>query len=249
MGKISVMGIPFDNVTMDGALTLAFSYMTEGKQALAVTPNAEILQLCLTDGETEKAILSADIILPDGEGALWAAKKLGTPLTQKVAGVDFGMNCAERAAELGYSLFLLGGKEGVAEKAACELQKRFPSLTIAGTQNGYFEKSGDENEFIINKINASGADILYVCLGAPSQEKWVYANREKIKTPHLIACLGGSLDVYAGTAKRAPRLFIQLKLEWFYRLIREPWRLGRMMNLPKFMISVCKYKRKTKKTR
>ncbi|MBQ9745444.1 MAG: WecB/TagA/CpsF family glycosyltransferase [Clostridia bacterium] len=176
-------------------------------------------------------------------------KKLCTPLKEKVAGVEFGMECARLAAEKGKSLFLLGGKDGVAKAAAYELKRRFPTLRIAGTRNGYFDRTGKENADVIAEINESGADILFVCLGAPAQEKWIYENRASIKTPGLIACLGGSLDIYSGTSKRAPQFFIKMRVEWLYRLLREPTRIGRMMNLPKFMISVCKYKRNLKKTR
>ena len=100
---------------------------------------------------------------------------------------------------------------------------------------------------MIKKINDSKADILYVCLGAPAQEIWVYENREKLSFVKLVACLGGSLDIYAGTVKRAPALFVKLKLEWFWRLLKQPTRIGRMMNIPKFMIYVKKYKKQMKK--
>lgn len=249
MQKIEIMGIPFDNVTMKEAVELAFSFIEKGEQALAVTPNAEILELCLKHEDVKKAVLSAEIILPDGEGALWAAKKLASPLKQKVAGVEFGLECVRKASESGKSLFLLGGKPGIAEKAAEALKSRFKSLEIAGTANGYFDKTGKENAAILAKINESGADILFVCLGAPAQEKWVCENRASLKSPKLIACLGGSLDIYSGAAKRAPKIFIRMRAEWLYRLLREPKRIGRMMNLPKFMLSVCKYKRNLKKTR
>lgn len=249
MQKVSVMGIPFDSVNMEEAAELAFSYIENGTQAVAVTPNAEILYLCMRDESVRQAVCSAQIILPDGEGALWAAKRLGTPLACKVAGVDFGVKCAERAAKTGKSIFLLGGKPGVAEKAAHALRVRFPSLKTVGTANGYFAKEGEESSSVIRRINESGADILYVCLGAPAQEKWVYENRALLTAPRLILCLGGSLDIYAGTAKRAPSVFIRLRLEWFYRLLRDPRRIGRMMRLPAFMLSVYKHKFKTKKTR
>ncbi len=241
MRKINILGIHFDNVTKNEATDLAFSYIENGTQALVVTPNAEILELCLETPEVKKAICSAEIILPDGEGALWAAKKLGTPLREKVAGVEFGAEIARRAAECGKSLFLLGGKAGVAQEAAEKLALRFPTLKIAGVRDGYFKREGEENATVLAQINASGADILFVCLGAPAQEMWVYENRKALTVPKLIACLGGSLDIYAGKKCRAPRLFIKMRAEWLYRLLREPRRIGRMMRLPKFMISIRKY--------
>ncbi len=249
MQKIEIMGLPFDNVTLREAVSLAFEFINLGKQALAVTPNAEITELCLENNEVKNAVLSADIVLPDGEGALWAAKKLGTPLKEKVAGVDFGFECARRAAEEGKSIFLLGGKDGTAERAAENLCVRFPALKIAGIQNGYFNREGEENASVIKKINESRADILFVCLGAPVQEIWAVNNHSSLSAPKLIACLGGSVDVYAGNAKRAPKAFIKMRAEWLFRIIREPKRIVRAAALPKFIISVYKYKLKLKKTR
>ncbi|MBQ7290335.1 MAG: WecB/TagA/CpsF family glycosyltransferase [Clostridia bacterium] len=239
MQKINVLGILFDNVTKKEAADLAFSHIESGRQAVVVTPNAEILELCLESPEIKEAVISADITLPDGEGALWAAKKLGTPLREKVAGVEFGTEIMRRAAECGKSLFLLGGKAGVAEKAAQNIASRFPKLKISGMHDGYFERSGAENARVIAQINKSRADILFVCLGAPTQEIWVRENRGSL-SPALIACLGGSIDVYAGNVHRAPKLFIKLRTEWLYRLLREPKRIGRIMNLPKFMKNVKK---------
>ena len=249
MQKIKIMDIPFDNVSKDEALELAFSFFKKGGQALAVTPNAEIIELCRKHEDVKKAVLSAEIILPDGEGALWAAKKLGTPLKEKVAGVEFGFECARKAAESGKSIFLLGGKPGVAEEAAHMLSAHFPRLKIAGTSHGYFPCEGEENAAVIAKINESGADILFVCLGAPAQEKWACANRAALSRVRLIACLGGSLDIYAKKAKRAPKIFIKMRAEWLWRLLRDPRRIGRMISLPRFMISVYEHKRKLKKTR
>ena len=246
MQKIKILDIPFDNITKKEAPELAFSRISAKKKTVVVTPNAEIAQMCAEDENIKKVVCSADMILPDGEGVVLASKKLGTPLFEKVAGVEFGMDCVSLAAERGYSLFLLGGKEGVAEKAASELCSHFPALRIAGVRNGYFDRDSKENEYVLNQINKSGADILFVCLGAPTQEKWAAENRDKL-SPLLICCLGGSLDIYSGNVKRAPKLFIKLRLEWFWRLLKEPTRIGRMMNLPKFLHSVNKYKKLQKR--
>lgn len=240
MRKVKILGIPFDNVTKQEASDIAFNYVAAGKQAVVVTPNAEILQLCFENEAFKSILIGSEIILPDGEGVLWAAKKLGTPLLEKVAGVEFGEDIIQRAAKSGKTLFILGGKPGVAEKAAEKLSKRFPTLRIAGTANGYFARDGKENMHVIDKINKSGADILFVCLGAPAQELWVHKNRGSL-SPLLIACLGGSIDIYAENGRRAPKIFIKLHAEWLYRLLCEPRRIGRMMRLPKFMKSVKKY--------
>ena len=240
MKKINICGIPFDNVTMAEAVALAEDELQKKGTSVVVTPNAEIAEMCIEDETVNQIILSAEIILPDGAGIITAAEILGTPLKEKVAGVEFGMELIRHAEKHGYSLFFLGGKPSVAETAAERLKATYKNLKIAGTRDGYFEKTGAENDAVIAEINASGADILFVCLGAPTQEKWIMANRKNLTAVRLAACLGGSLDIYAGTAKRAPKIFIKLRLEWFYRLLREPKRLGRMMKIPKYLRYVKK---------
>ena len=123
------------------------------------------------------------------------------------------------------------------------MQKDYPGLNIVGVRNGYF--TDDEEEEIINEINASGADILFVCLGAPRQEKWIHKNKDKLKV-RVAMGVGGSIDVFAGTVQRAPDFFCKTGLEWFYRLMKEPWRAKRMMDLPRFAMTVVKEGKKHK---
>ena len=204
------------------------------------TPNSEIVQLCVEQPEYYPLINSADLIIPDGIGVVLASKILRTPLIKgKVAGCDLGLRVAEYCAENDVSVYFLGGKPGVAELAGQKLAERFPGFRLAGYRDGYFNKSaGEENDAVIEAINASGAKVLYVCLGVPAQEKWIYENKARLTNVKLCLALGGSLDVYAGTVKRAPKVFIKLGLEWFWRLLLQPTRIGRMMKLPKFLIGV-----------
>jgi N-acetylglucosaminyldiphosphoundecaprenol N-acetyl-beta-D-mannosaminyltransferase len=247
MKKIIVRDIPFDNVTTAEAIALAKNEIKKEGVSVIVTPNAEIAQMCLEDKIIHDIVTKAEIILPDGAGIIMASKILGTPLKEKVAGVEFGMELIALAEKHGYSLFLLGGKPTIAETAAKKLKEKFPGLIIAGTHDGYFDKTGTENDAVLHEINASEADILFVCLGAPTQETWITTNKKKLTSVRLAACLGGSLDIYAGTAKRAPKIFIKLRLEWFYRLLREPRRIGRMMKLPRY-IRGAKQEAKKKKS-
>lgn len=247
MEKIDIRGLMFDNVTRDEAAELARRAVNSDGVTTVFTPNAEIAYNASQDADFMNVIQSADVLLPDGAGVIKASKILGTPLKEKVAGVDFGADVIKICAECGKSLFLLGGKPVVAEKAAAKLTERFPDLKVAGTNDGYFEKQGSENDAVIEKINNSTADVLFVCLGSPAQEKWTYENKKSLKTVHLICCLGGSIDVYAEEAKRAPKFFIKTNTEWLYRLIKEPKRLGRMMSLPKYIKDTKKYKRSTDK--
>ncbi len=247
MNQITIRNLPFHNVTMQEAILLAEAELQKDGMSLVVTPNAEIAQLCLEDEAVHRILASAELILPDGAGVIMAAKILGTPLKEKVAGVEFGMQLLSLAEKKGYRVFLLGGKPTVAELAAEALRKTMPHLQIVGIHDGYFTKTGAETDAVIEKINASRAEILLICLGAPTQEIWAHENRKKLSTIRLAACLGGSLDIYAGTAKRAPKLFIKLRLEWFWRLLREPYRLPRMMQLPKYIQGAKKEARKQKR--
>lgn len=244
MKKIAVRGLYFDNVTMTEALAFAENALQGEKLCTVFTPNAEIAQMCVEDESLGALINRADLLLPDGAGVVMASKILDTPLREKVAGIDFAAGVLALCEKEGASVFFLGGKPGIAEKAKEKLLERFPALRIVGTNDGYFQKTGAENEAIIEKINESGASVLFVCLGAPAQEKWLFENGDKLKSIRLAAGLGGTLDVFAGEVKRAPKFFIDAKLEWFYRLMKEPRRLGRMMKLPKYIFGAIREKKK-----
>ena len=172
-------------------------------------------------------------MLPDGAGVVLASKLLRTPVKQKVAGVDFAAGLLGILERNGQSLYLLGGKPGIGELAAQKMLEAHPQLRIAGIADGYFQDEAP----VIAKINASGADALFVCLGAPKQERFMVQYQQELHV-HLMAGLGGSLDAFAGTVQRAPAWMIRLNLEWLYRLIREPKRFRRMLRLPKYLWAV-----------
>lgn len=236
------MGVPFDNCTMDEAVERAKELLRQEKTAYCVTPNSEIVYTALRNPELMELIRGADLVLPDGAGVVLASRILKTPLKQKVAGVDFSGRLLDVLAEDGKRLYLLGSKPGVAEQAAAKMIEGHPGLVVCGTADGYFR---DEDP-VVEKINESGADVLFVCLGAPKQEFFMKRHQEDLHVS-LMAGLGGSLDAYAGTVKRAPRWMIRLNLEWFYRLVKEPKRLGRMMCLPKFILTAVWWRIRGKK--
>ena len=240
--KIEVMGVGFDNVTMPEALEQAKLLMAWPGAKYVVTPNAEIVYEAMHNDELCKLINSADLVLPDGAGVVLASKILKTPLKEKVAGVDFADNLLGVLAETGGSAYLLGSKPGVAELAAEKMLQKHPGLTIAGMADGYFK----DEAAVVAKINEAKPDFLFVCLGAPKQEKFMQRHQADLKVKLMIG-LGGTLDGIAGTVKRAPKWMIKLQLEWLYRLIKQPKRLGRMMRLPKFIFAALK-KRMTGKS-
>lgn len=234
--KIDVMGVRFDNVTMEEALKKAEQMLATEGADYVVTPNSEIVYEAMASKELEDLLNGASLVLPDGAGVVLGAKILGTPLKEKVAGVEFADGVLDLLAQKGGSVYLLGSKPGVAELAAEKMLAKHPGLTVAGLADGYFKEEAP----VIEKINAAHADVLFVCLGAPKQERFMETYRQDLNV-RLMAGLGGSLDSFAGTVKRAPRWMINCSLEWLYRLIKEPRRFKRMLRLPKFLWAVvCK---------
>ena len=231
--RTDIMGVPFDNVTMAEALDRAEALMEAPGCAVCVTPNAEIVYEAMDDPVLRDVLSGADLVLPDGAGVVLAAKILGTPVKEKVAGIEFGTRLMEHLAGTEKTFYFLGGKPGVAEQAAEKMKARFPGLRICGARDGYFSEDGP----VIDGINRVRPDVLFVCLGAPKQERFMVRNRQALQASFAVG-LGGSLDGFAGNVKRAPRWMIRCNLEWLYRLIKEPWRIGRMMRLPKFMLRV-----------
>lgn len=231
--RIEVMGVPFDNVTMDEALSAADRLLEQPGASICVTPNSEMVYESLSDDTLRSILCQADLILPDGAGVVLGAKILGSPLKQKVAGIDFARNLMARSAGSSRSFYFLGAKPGIAELAAEKLRASYPGLNICGMQDGYFQ---DEAQ-VVRAINEKKPDVLFVCLGFPKQETFMWTHRKELDVGLMIG-LGGSLDGFAGTVKRAPQWMIRCNLEWLYRLIKEPRRIGRMMRLPKFLFRV-----------
>lgn len=230
--RTDVLGVAFDNVTLDEAVDRALAMLEEEGPHLVVTPNPEIVQRAEKDRAFSQILTQADLVLPDGVGVIYAAKILGRPLRARVPGIDFASALMGRAAGLGKRLYLLGAAPGVAEQAAVNLRAAYPGLVVCGTHDGYFKEDGP----VIDDVRAAKADIVFVCLGAPKQEKWIAQNGEAAGA-RLYVGLGGSLDVFAGRVERAPEGFQKLGLEWLYRLMKEPSRAGRMAKLPLFLVS------------
>ena len=237
--RIDVLGVGFDNLTMVEAVEQGVKLLHSEGMHYVVTPNPEIVEICRENPEANRVINEADLVLPDGIGVIKGAAMLGTPLKERTPGIEFAAHLMGKMAEEGLSLYLLGAKPGVAELAAQKLTEQYPGLKIAGTHDGYFK----EDAPVVKAIAASGADCVFVCLGAPKQEFWIKKNGSATGA-RLLCGLGGSLDVVAGTVERAPKFFCDHGLEWFYRLCKEPKRIGRMMKLPLFLVHVKQEKKK-----
>lgn len=235
MDKVNILGVNVDMVTISQAADMIMGFFNEDKFHSVFTPNSEIIMRAYKDEEFCKLLNSASLLTADGIGVVYASKILKKPISQRAAGYDIACQVLEKMNYTDRKLFLFGGKPGVAEEARANLLKKYPELKIVGTRDGYF-KDEDEAE-IVNEINASGADIVFVCLGAPKQEQWIDRHKEELNVKVAMG-IGGSLDVFAGRVERAPEFFCKTGLEWFYRLCKEPWRAGRMMELPKFAATV-----------
>lgn len=226
-----IMGVTFDDVTLEEAVAAGEALAAGPGFSYVVTPNPEIVAMA-RQTETYREILNgAGLVLPDGIGVVHAAKILGTPLKGRVPGIDFASALVERLARSGLRLFLLGAKPGVAELAAEKLRAAHPGLLICGTHDGYFQ----EDAPVVEEIRAAGADVIFVCLGAPKQELWMVQHGPDTGA-RLAVGLGGSLDVFAGTVERAPESWQKAGMEWLYRLIKEPSRFGRMARLPLILV-------------
>ena len=236
------MGVGFDNLTKAEFTAKAEQMLQEGERGYVVTPNAEIVYEAIHDDGFRALLNDASMVLPDGAGVVLGAKILGTPIREKVAGIEFGEEVCRVLAKNGGRLYLLGGKPGIAKAAGEKLCGKYPGLQICGVADGYFKDAGA----VIAKINEAKPDVLFVCLGAPKQEKFIKEHFEELDVTLMLG-LGGSLDGYAGVAQRAPKWMIDLSLEWLYRLLKEPKRLGRMMRLPKFVLACGGEKLRRKK--
>jgi len=233
--SVKIMGVRIDKVNMEDAFNKFLSLMNREKTAAIYTPNTEMVMLARSDQSFKDVLLRGDLIIPDGIGLIHASRihKLGLP--ERVTGYDLMMRVLKYCNTTKKSIYMVGAKPGVAEDACKRIQETFPDIVIAGSQHGYFDPS--EELKVIDRINDVKPDVLFVGFGAPKQEIWIDTHR-KILNTHVAMGIGGSIDVWAGTVKRAPKIFQKLGVEWLYRLMKEPHRLGRMMALPHFLFKV-----------
>ena len=236
--RTNILGVGFDNITKEDAVQTALRTIDSGEKAYIVTPNPEIVWLTRGNELLKDALCGAGLVLADGVGITIAAKILRTPLQERIPGIDFAASLFEVLSRRGDSLYLFGAKPGVAEIAGESLKKAHPGIKISGVSDGYFTDSTP----VVEKINEAKPDVLLCCLGAPKQELWMMENLKNLNVK-LCLGLGGSLDVYAGVVKRAPKFFQRAGLEWFYRLMKEPRRIKRMIKLPLFLLAVLFGKR------
>lgn len=232
--KKEVLGILFDDLTREEAVQVGAALLDEDKYHYVVTPNPEFILAAEQDDVFRRVLNGADLVLADGIGVIYSAKIQGTPLKGRVPGIEFAADMLSCLNERSGRLYLLGAKPGVAEEAGRRILAQYPNITLCGTQDGYFK----DEEAVLLKVAAARPDLLFVCLGAPKQEKWM-ARWGKHTGARLAIGLGGALDVFAGQVSRAPQAWQNLGLEWAYRLAKEPRRAGRMAKLPLVLVKAA----------
>jgi N-acetylglucosaminyldiphosphoundecaprenol N-acetyl-beta-D-mannosaminyltransferase len=231
--RINLLGVPVDSVTQKEAFVTVAAFLGGETGRMVVTPNPEMVVMAQSDEEFRKTLASADLAIPDGTGLLWAARRQGSPIPERVTGTDLMQDIVSLAAARGQGIFLLGGQPGVAESAAAEMQRRHPGLVIAGAMSGGQVRRGSDGKLIIDAavlgaIRASAPAILFVAFGHGNQEKWIRQNLAALPSVRLAMGIGGAFDFIIGKAKRAPGWMQKYGLEWLWRLVREPKRLVRI---------------------
>ncbi|MEK4712083.1 WecB/TagA/CpsF family glycosyltransferase [Sporosarcina sp. FSL K6-5500] len=236
--KETILGVQVNTENYDELIPKVFRNIEDKKKSLVVAINPEKLMKAKEDPGLKALLNRAEFQIPDGIGVIIASKLKKGSISSRITGIDMMDRIVREAARTGRAVFLYGAKPGVADKAAQQLKQTYPNLIVAGTQDGY----ESDTSKVLETINKAKPDILFVAMGSPKQEQWIEQHRDNLY-PMLYQGVGGSFDVLAGNVKRAPAAFQRMGAEWLYRLLKEPSRLKRQMNLPKFLFEVFKQKR------
>lgn len=235
---VEIMDISFINATMEEMVSIVTERVEKEEKTFIVTANPEIVMHTKQDPDYKKIVQSADYVVADGVGILLAGKWLNKPIVERVAGFDLMMELLTFANSTGKKVYLLGGREETNEKAASAIKRDFPHLHLVGNHHGYFDWA---DHTIRKEIQALEPDFVFVALGYPKQEQWIEENLPSFSKGVFMG-VGGSVDVLAGEVKRAPEVWRNLKLEWLYRLLKQPSRWRRMLAIPKFVFEILKIK-------
>ena len=240
---VKIFGVAIDEMKKPEVLEKIKVFLKQDVTRTIYTPNTEIVMECRENSKLKDILNRGDIVIPDGIGLIYASKIKKKGLTERVTGCDVSADILDIANIEGYSLFLLGGQPGVAEEASEKIAKKYPNIKLVGTHDGYFKgthtgNTGHAEEIaVVDQINKSKADILFVGLGAPKQELWIDENKDNLNCKVIIGN-GGTIDILAERVKRAPEVYQKLGLEWLYRLSKDPTRIKRQMVIPIFILTI-----------
>jgi N-acetylglucosaminyldiphosphoundecaprenol N-acetyl-beta-D-mannosaminyltransferase len=232
--RVDILGVGFDRVALVDAVAEIERCLDLGERTFIITANPEFVMLCREDPELAAIAAGADLVVPDGTGAVVAARLLGDPLPGRAPGRLLVDRLAALASERRLTMFLLGAAPGIAERAAETLRGRHPELRIAGTYAG----SADDDADVLPRVVAAAPDVVLVAFGMPKQERWIARNLPQLPSARVAVGVGGSLDYLAGAAKPPPGAVHAIGLEWLWRLVRDPKRWRRQRVLPRFVVLV-----------
>ena len=245
MKKQKLLNTYVNNVDMDETLSAIGKMVENGEKKYIVAINVDVVMKIENDSYLKKITDNADMVLVDGKPLIWISKIHKKPVKAKISGSDLVPLLCEKSAKRGYSLFIIGGKEGIAEKAKLKLEEKYPNINVVGTYAPPFgfEKDEKELEKINRLISENKPDLLIACFGCPKQEKWIYENYQKYDAKVSI-CAGATVDFLAGNVNRAPKWMSEHGLEWFYRFLQEPKRMFKRYFIDdvKILKLVFKYK-------
>lgn len=242
---VSVFEIPFSKLSMKDTVKFLTEAVQSGQPHHVITANPIMVMTAVNHPEYKQMMQSAEIIVPDGTGIVWAASVGGEPLEGRVTGFELLHELLKVGETYRWKFFLLGTTAEVIQEAAERLQMQYPAAIICGYRDGFF--GPDEDAAVIEQIRAASPDILFVARGADNQEPWIAQHKQALQVP-VVMGVGGSFDIISGKLKRAPKVFQKLRLEWFYRLLKEPTRYKRMLALPKFVVKVLREKENVTKS-
>lgn len=235
----NILGVPFANISPSDAVDQMVSYLNSDGKHMVFTPNPEMVMEARKNPEFMKILNESSMNVPDGIGIVYASKFTKTPIQSRVAGYDMMLGTFDKMKDMGKTAYFFGAAPTIADKAKAAIEKRFVGLKIVGTADGYFD--AEKEKEIIADINEKKPDLLLVGIGFPKQEKWIYNHINELNIKAAVG-VGGSFDGWSGNVPRAPEFFVNHNLEWFYRLMKQPSRIGRMMQLPLFMLKVIGFK-------
>jgi len=236
---VTLFGVTISKLNMEQTVEYLTSAIESGTPHQVITANPIMMMEGLRNEKYREVLKQAELVVPDGAGLVWAARYAGNPVAERVAGYDLLHRLLERGQRFGWKVYLLGAAPDVVRDAAERLRQLYPGIRIAGYRDGFF--TDDQDEEIVREIAGLKPDLLFVANSLHRQEPWIGQYKRRLRVPVMMG-VGGSFDIIAGRLKRAPLLFQKLRLEWLFRLLQEPSRYKRMLDLPKFVIHVIRNK-------
>jgi N-acetylglucosaminyldiphosphoundecaprenol N-acetyl-beta-D-mannosaminyltransferase len=235
VNMVNILGVGIDNLTRQQAVVSVMNMISEGGVHHIIPMNPYKIMKTRSSSDLSVLINKTDMHLACGGGLMWASKKIRRPLKEQIPLLSFMMDIIRIAEIKEYTIFIVGGKPEIGEMAFFNIKKSFPKIRIVGRHGGYF--SEDRELAVIEAIRKSEANIVFVGLGFPREDRWIHKVRNEFHNAVFIS-VGGSIDVISGEIKKAPPWFMERGLDWFYRIISKPWRIGRLMRVALYFIKV-----------